>query len=62
MVVYAAAITDPEIQKARPRDRLKGDLPFPLDPRAQLRFMKSKLVEGAGLQYLRHLMEHALGH
>jgi peptide/nickel transport system ATP-binding protein len=37
-------------------------LPSPLDPRAQLRFMKSKLVDGAGAQYRPQLMEYAPGH
>ncbi len=61
-LISAAPIPDPELEKARPRIRLEGDLPSPMDPRAQLRFMKSKLVEGDGPQYRPHLMEVAPGH
>jgi peptide/nickel transport system ATP-binding protein len=61
-LISAAPIPDPKIEKARPRVRLEGDLPSPLDPRAQLRFMKSKLVEGDGPQYRPALMEVAPGH
>lgn len=61
-LISAAPIPDPELEKARPRIRLEGDLPSPMDPRAQLRFMKSKLVEGDGLQYRPQLMEVAPGH
>jgi oligopeptide/dipeptide ABC transporter ATP-binding protein len=61
-LISAAPIPDPELEKARPRMRLEGDLPSPMDPRAQLRFMKSKLVEGDGPQYRPQLMEVAPGH
>jgi peptide/nickel transport system ATP-binding protein len=61
-LISAAPIPDPVVEKARPRVRLEGDLPSPLDPRAQLRFMKSKLVDGAGAQYRPQLMEYAPGH
>jgi peptide/nickel transport system ATP-binding protein len=61
-LISAAPIPDPELEKARPRIRLEGDLPSPMDPRAQLRFMKSKLVEGDGPQYRPQLMEVAPGH
>jgi peptide/nickel transport system ATP-binding protein len=61
-LISAAPIPDPEVEKARPRIRLEGDLPSPLDPRAQLRFMKSKLVDGDGEQYRPQLMEFAPGH
>jgi peptide/nickel transport system ATP-binding protein len=61
-LISAAPIPDPELEKARPRIRLEGDLPSPMDPRAQLRFMKSKLVEGDGPQYRPRLMEVAPGH
>ncbi len=61
-LISAAPIPDPELEKARPRIRLEGDLPSPMDPRAQLRFMKSKLVEGDGTQYRPQLMEVAPGH
>jgi peptide/nickel transport system ATP-binding protein len=61
-LISAAPIPDPVVEKARPRVRLEGDLPSPLDPRAQLRFMKSKLVDGQGAQYRPQLMEVAPGH
>jgi peptide/nickel transport system ATP-binding protein len=61
-LISAAPIPDPEIEKARPRVRLEGDLPSPMDPRAQLRFMKSKLVAGSGPQYRPLLQEVAPGH
>jgi oligopeptide/dipeptide ABC transporter ATP-binding protein len=61
-LISAAPIPDPELEKARPRIRLEGDLPSPMDPRAQLRFMKSKLVEGDGPQYRPQLLEVAPGH
>jgi oligopeptide/dipeptide ABC transporter ATP-binding protein len=61
-LISAAPIPDPKIEKARPRVRLEGDLPSPLDPRAQLRFMKSKLIEGDGPQYRPKLIEVAQGH
>jgi hypothetical protein len=55
-------IPDPVVEKSRPRFRLEGDLPSPLDPRAQLRFMKSKLTDQPGEQYRPRLMEVAPGH
>jgi peptide/nickel transport system ATP-binding protein len=61
-LMNAAPIPDPDVEKAKPRIRLEGDLPSPLDPRAQLRFMKSKLVEGEGPQYRPSLIEVAPGH
>ncbi len=61
-LISAAPIPDPAVEKARPRVRLEGDLPSPLDARAQLRFMKSKLVEGTGPQYRPALMEVSPGH
>jgi oligopeptide/dipeptide ABC transporter ATP-binding protein len=61
-LISAAPIPDPELEKARPRIRLEGDLPSPMDPRAQLRFMKSRLVNGDGPQYRPQLMEVAPGH
>jgi len=61
-LISAAPIPDPVIEKARLRVRLEGDLPSPMDSRAQLRFMKSKLVEGDGPQYRPQLMEVGKGH
>jgi oligopeptide/dipeptide ABC transporter ATP-binding protein len=61
-LISAVPIPDPVVEKSRPRFRLEGDLPSPLDPRAQLRFMKSKLTDQPGEQYRPRLMEVAPGH
>ena len=44
-LLAAAPIPDPAAARARPRMRLQGDLPSPLDSRAQLRFLKSRLID-----------------
>ncbi len=61
-LISAAPIPDPVVEKSRPRFRLEGDLPSPLDPRAQLRFMKSRLTDQPGEQYRPRLIEVAPGH
>jgi peptide/nickel transport system ATP-binding protein len=61
-LMTAAPIPDPKVEKAKPRLRLEGDLPSPMDTRAQLRFLKSKLVPGDGPQYRPKLMEVEPGH
>jgi oligopeptide/dipeptide ABC transporter ATP-binding protein len=61
-LMTAAPIPDPTVEKAKPRLRLEGDLPSPLDPRAQLRFLKSRLTPGDGPQYRPALQEVAPGH
>ena len=33
---------DPRVERAKKRELLTGDLPSPLDPRAQLTFLKSR--------------------
>ena len=60
-LISAAPIPDPKIERKRKRVKLEGDLPSPLDPKAQLRFMKSKL-SGDGEQYRPKLIEVAEGH
>ncbi len=45
-LLSAAPIPDPRIEKTRARVALSGDPPSPLDPRAGLRFMPSRLPEG----------------
>jgi oligopeptide/dipeptide ABC transporter ATP-binding protein len=62
-LISAVPIPDPTIEKSRKRLQLEGDLPSPMDPRAQLRFLKSKLVdEPDAEQYRPKLIEVAPGH
>ena len=62
-LISAVPIPDPTIEKNRERLKLSGDLPSPLDSRAPLRFMKSKLVDDPdGEQYRPKLIEVAPGH
>jgi oligopeptide/dipeptide ABC transporter ATP-binding protein len=62
-LLSAAPTPDPELAKARPRVRLVGDLPSPLDSRAQLRFLKSKVIDDPdAVQYQPQLVEVAPDH
>jgi peptide/nickel transport system ATP-binding protein/oligopeptide transport system ATP-binding protein len=62
-LLSAAPEPDPEAARSRPRVRLEGDLPSPLDRRATLRFLKSKLVDEADAeQYRPELVEVGPGH
>jgi len=62
-LISAVPIPDPAIERSRERVKLDGDLPSPMDPRAQLRFMKSKLVDDPEAeQYRPQLIEVAPGH
>lgn len=62
-LISAVPIPDPEIEKNRERLELTGDLPSPLDSRAQLRFMKSKLIDDPDAeQYRPQLIEVTPGH
>ncbi|WP_420430817.1 dipeptide ABC transporter ATP-binding protein [Hyphobacterium sp.] len=62
-LISAVPIPDPAIEKSRKRLQLEGDLPSPMDPRAQLRFLKSKLVDDPDAeQYKPKLIEVAPGH
>ncbi|HVY04293.1 MAG TPA: ABC transporter ATP-binding protein, partial [Caulobacterales bacterium] len=62
-LLAAAPIVDPKAARARPRVRLYGDLPSPLDTRASLRFLKSKLVNNPDAeQYRPRMMEVGPGH
>jgi oligopeptide/dipeptide ABC transporter ATP-binding protein len=60
-LLSAVLTPDPKAERARPRLLLAGDPPSPLDPKAQLRFLPSRLTEGPP-QYRPRLAEVAPGH
>ena len=60
-LLSAAPSPDPVRERARTRVKLSGDLPSPLDPRAGLRFMKSRLDQ-PGPVYRPALVEVSEGH
>ncbi|MDX2234667.1 MAG: ABC transporter ATP-binding protein [Hyphomonadaceae bacterium] len=62
-LLSAAPTPDPRVARHRPRIRLAGDLPSPLDSRASLRFLKSKVVDDPQAeQYRPKLLQVAPGH
>lgn len=62
-LISAVPIPDPDVEKSRKRLKLEGDLPSPMDPRAQLRFLKSRLVDDPDAeQYRPQLQEVSPGH
>lgn len=62
-LIEAVPNPDPKQERSREFHRLSGDLPSPLDRRASLRFMKSKLVDDPHAdQYRPQLVEIAPGH
>jgi oligopeptide/dipeptide ABC transporter ATP-binding protein len=62
-LLAAAPTPDPKAARNRPRIRLVGDLPSPLDSRASLRFLKSKVVDDPDAeQYRPALIEAGPGH
>jgi peptide/nickel transport system ATP-binding protein len=62
-LISAVPIADPLIEKTRQRVKLDGELPSPMDTRAQLRFMRSKLVDDPDAeQYRPQLIEVGPGH
>jgi len=62
-LISAVPIPDPKAERAKQRVRLSGDLPSPLDTRAQLSFLKSKLIDDFDAeQYRPKLIEVAPGH
>ena len=62
-LLAAAPTPDPDIARNKPRVRLVGDLPSPLDTRAPLRFLKSKVVNDPdATQYRPQWIEVAPGH
>jgi len=62
-LLSAVPTPDPEAERARKRVLLTGDLPSPLDSRAQLTFLKSRRINDANaVQYRPKLLEVAPGH
>jgi len=62
-LIAAVPNADPKSERARERLKLTGDLPSPLDSRAALRFLKSKLTDDADAeQYRPRLVEVSPGH
>jgi oligopeptide/dipeptide ABC transporter ATP-binding protein len=62
-LLSAVPIPDPKLERTKKRVRLTGELPSPLDTRAGLIFMKSKLIDDPdATQYRPKLLEVAPGH
>ncbi len=62
-LLSAVPTPDPDVERARTRTLLTGDLPSPLDTRAQLTFLKSKRIDDPNaVQYRPRLIEVAPGH
>tara|TARA_R110002073_G_scaffold45956_3_gene126062 strand:- start:2210 stop:2785 length:576 start_codon:yes stop_codon:yes gene_type:complete len=62
-LISAVPVPDPLIEKTRKRLKLDGELPSPMDTRAQLRFMQSKLIDDPDAeQYQPQLIEVEPGH
>lgn len=62
-LIAAVPNADPRGERARERVKLTGDLPSPLDSRAALRFLKSKLVDDPNVdQYQPQLVQVARNH
>jgi peptide/nickel transport system ATP-binding protein len=62
-LIAAVPNADPRSERTRERLRLTGDLPSPLDSRAALRFLKSKVIDDpAAEQYQAQLMAVSPGH
>merc|ERR1712034_289277 len=60
-LISAVPIPDPEKERARDRIRIPGELPSPLDLRAALRFLPSRL-EAGDEEYVPRLDQVAPGH
>ena len=59
-LISAVPIPDPHLESTRKRLRIPGELPSPLDAKAALRFIPSKLTPDA--DYRPSLREVAPGH
>ncbi|MGQ0741263.1 MAG: ABC transporter ATP-binding protein [Alphaproteobacteria bacterium] len=62
-LISAVPIPDPKIERAKSRYKLAGDLPSPLDSRAALKFLRSKMIDDPDAeQYVPKLIEVTPGH
>jgi len=62
-LLSAVPTPDPNVERARKRALLSGDLPSPLDSRASLAFLKSRIIDDPlAEQYRPQLIEVAPGH
>jgi hypothetical protein len=62
-LIAAVPVPDPKLERSKTRAALSGDLPSPLDTRAQLTFLKSKLIDDPDAeQYRPRLLEVTPGH
>jgi oligopeptide/dipeptide ABC transporter ATP-binding protein len=62
-LIAAVPVPDPKLERSKTRAALSGDLPSPLDSRAQLTFLKSKLIDDPDAeQYRPKLLEVTPGH
>ncbi|HWA31115.1 MAG TPA: oligopeptide/dipeptide ABC transporter ATP-binding protein, partial [Rhizomicrobium sp.] len=62
-LIAAVPVPDPKAERTKSHTALLGDLPSPLDSRAQLNFLKSKMIDDPdAVQYRPKLVEVATGH
>ena len=62
-LIGAVPVPDPKLERGKPRAKITTDLPSPLDTRAQLTFLKSKVIDDPdAVQYRPQLIEVAPGH
>jgi peptide/nickel transport system ATP-binding protein len=62
-LISAVPVPDPKVERNKARLELGGDLPSPLDTRAPLTFLKSKIIDDPdAVQYRPKLIEVAPGH
>jgi oligopeptide transport system ATP-binding protein len=62
-LISAVPVPDPKSERSKPHAALLGDLPSPLDSRAQLNFLKSKIIDDPDAeQYRPKLIEVSTGH
>jgi len=62
-LLSAVPVPDPKVERQKKRVLLTGDLPSPLDRRAQLNFLKSKRIDDPDAeQYRPQLLEVMPGH